>query len=234
MLVCVFLSVATPLSMAAEEKEPAIKTAFASTEVKINVKPGQPSFVAEWKFTNRWGFPMIVERIGNSCGCLKAKAASDKPVETDTQGAIRAVFSPGNRRGIVRKSLHVKFYGHKDTVELIVEANIPSSVTLSARELTWPSSEVSDTKVIDVKTGNGKQFQITNLLGVSDKLYEIRKEVVTADSHYRVHITPLGKPSAGIQTLQVRTNSRDPRDRILAVFLRHHGSSGTSDIPRKQ
>lgn len=196
------------------------KSAFKTTEVKIDVKPGQRSFVAEWEFTNKWGFPMIVERIGNSCGCLAAKAASDKPVETNKSGAIKATFTPGNRRGLVRKSLHVKFYGHKKPVELIVEARIPSPVNLSNQELIWAAGEEPGTKVVNVTTGTGQGFRITRLLGVPEKLYKIRKEVVAKDKHYRLHITPLGKPSPGVQTLQVRTDSKDPRDRIKAVFLR--------------
>ena len=87
--------------------------------------------------------------------------------------------------------------------------------------------------MIDVTTGTGQKFAITGLLGVSEKLYTIRKEVVAAGSHYRVHITPLEKPSSGIQTLQIRTNSRDPRDQVLAVFLRHAKPSVTDSYKSK-
>lgn len=239
----VSVSVTAGAEQAAQNEVLTAKAAFVSTEIKIDIKPGQPSFLAEWNYTNAsalgFGFPMLVESIGSSCGCLAAKAASDKPVKTGESGTIRATFSPGNHRGLLRKSLHVRFYGHTDAVELIVEARIPSPVELSTQELMWTPDKVSDTKVIDITTGTGEEFSITNLLGVSEKLYSIRKEVVVAGSHYQLHITPLENLSPGIQTLQIRTNSRDPRDKVLVVFLRNEkptvtGSSESKPVVSKQ
>lgn len=147
----VSVSITAGAEQAAQNEALTAKAAFVSTEIKIDIKPGQPSFLAEWNYTNAsalaFGFPMLIQSIGSSCGCLTAKAASDKPVKTGETGAIRATFSPGNHRGLLRKSLHVRFYGHTDAVELIVEAHIPSPVELSTQELSWTPDKVSDTKV---------------------------------------------------------------------------------------
>jgi hypothetical protein len=118
----------------------------------------------------------------------------------------------------------------------VAEAHIPSPVELSSQELTWMANKAAETEIIEVTTGTDQKFEITGLLGVSEYLYEIRKEVVTEGSHYRIHIKPTDKVGLGIQTLQVRTNSPDPRDQVLAVFLRHEEAptSKTTQVEPKK
>lgn len=197
-----------------------IKAVFEATEVKIKVEPGQKSFVAEWKYTNPWEFPLAVSEIDSSCGCLAAPALDYKSISQGESSSITAKFTPGNHRGVLRKSLHVRFVGHEKPVELVVEAHIPSPVELSSQMLTWMPKSADLTKTIEVTTGTDQDFQITGLLGVADRLYIIKQETVTANRHYRLHVTPTEVEVTGIQTLQVRTNAHDPRDQVLAVFLR--------------
>ena len=203
---------------AASEKD--IRSAFAATEVKIQVKPGKDSFTAEWAYTNPYELPMVVEHVDSSCGCLAAQTADYNQVTQGKSGKITAEFKPGNHRGTLRKSVHVRFVGYAKPVELVMEAKIPSPVEFSTQELTWTADNSDESQVVDITTGTAKDFQITDLLGVSDSLFTIKKEIVTEKRHYRLHITPTGKASPGIQTLQVRTDSRDPRDQVIAVFLR--------------
>jgi len=166
----------------------------------------------------------VIEHISAPCGCLDAitKPATEEElsgVAPGESGEIRAVVTPGNHRGLIRKSVYVRFFGHDDHVELIVEARIPSQVELSQQELTWTPAEKDESRVIDVTSGTGQDFNITDLLGVSEQLYTIRRELVTAN-HYRLHITPAGTLDPGIQILQIRTDSADPRCQLLTVFLR--------------
>lgn len=195
-----------------------IASAFDSTVVKIPVKPGEESITAEWSFTNHWNFPLSVERFDTSCGCLSGKA--DQPTLSPGQsGKLTAAFAPGQYRGLLRKSLHVRFVGHEKPVELIVEATIPAHVELSTQELVWKSEAKPEAKFIEIKSGTGKPFTLTGLLGVPENQFTILSETVEEKNHYRVSITP--KPGAtGPHCLQVRTDSPDPRDSIQAVFLR--------------
>ncbi len=218
------LFLALSLSASAEEGEKKaskdIRSVFASTEVKIQVEPGKDSFTAEWSYTNPHELPLMVEHVDSSCGCLAAEATEYKPVAKGSTGKITAQFRPENHRGTLRKSIHVRFVGYDKPVELVMEARIPSPVELSTQELIWTEEDGTKPQVIEVTSGTNQDFNITDLLGVSDDLFTIKQETVTEKRHYRLHITPTGEPAPSIQTLQVRTDCRDPRDRVIAVFLR--------------
>lgn len=217
--VCLFSS---GLATGNETVPKTISSAFEATVVQLSVKPNDKAVDAVWNYTNHWEIPLLVERFDQSCGCLSGKVAPSghEAVAPGKSGAIRARFTPSNHRGLLRKSLHVRFVGHEMPVELIVEATIPSTVGLSTRELHWkPDPKSPSAQTIDITSGTGADFAITGLLGVPESRFTITSETLTENRHYRLSITPVGTPGDGIDILQIRTDSPDPRDRVLAVFL---------------
>jgi len=199
-----------------------LASAFTSTMARISVMPDVSSVPVEWKYTNHWDFPLLVEKFDQSCGCLSGKMNPEggKPIAPGQSGVIRAAFTPGAYRGLVRKSLHVRFVGHERPVELVVEAQVPYSVELSAREITWKADAADASQIIDVTSGTGVDFTITGLGGVSATQFQISQKTVEPSRHYRLVITPADGVAPGVHTLLVRTDSPDPRDRVTAVFLR--------------
>lgn len=197
-----------------------IRSAFVATEVKIDVEPSKKEFVAEWKYTNPYEQPLAIDAISSSCGCLAAPKVEFKPIAKGESSSISATFTPGNHRGILRKSLYVTFAMYEKPIELVVEAHIPSPVELSTQELSWTKENKNQPQIVDVTSGTAQDFEITGLLGVPESLFSVVKETVTEKRHYRLRITPTGEPVQNIQVLQVRTDSKDPRDQVIAVFLR--------------
>jgi uncharacterized cupredoxin-like copper-binding protein len=195
-----------------------VAAAFETRVVKLDVMPGETDAPLVWSCTNRWEIPLVVERFEESCGCLSGGADS-VAIAPGESGEIRAKFTPGPYRGVVRKSLHVRFVGHEKPVELVAEVTIPSTVECSTRDLVWITDQFAP-ETIEVKAGTEADFQITGLVGVSEEQFTIDKQVVTEGRHYRLVVTP--RPGAGVGTkcLQVRTDSPDPRDQVIGVFLR--------------
>ena len=196
-----------------------IGSAFAAKVVEITPAAGAGEIAVQWDFKNKWDMPLVVERFEESCGCLSG-VADQKEVAPGKTGHIRANFLPGGYRGTVRKSLHVRFVGFDKAVELVAEVTIPSSVELSSRELVWKGAADTSSKTVDVKAGTDADFTITGLAGVPQGIFSVEQETVTPGRHYRVTITPAGDAGSAIQCLQIRTDSADLRDRVLAVFLR--------------
>lgn len=205
------------IGTATAKETPTLQSAFESTTIHIKALPGEVNIPLEWKYTNHGKAPLMVEKFEEACGCLSGKL-EQQSLETSQSGVIRASFTPGPNRGMIRKSLHVRFVGYEKPIELIVEATIASNVQLSTQQLVWKSSEASTAKTVDVTTGTDTDFHITNLLGVPETLFKITQETLVPLRHYRLQITPLSENS-GSQVLQVRTDSKDPRDQIQAVFL---------------
>lgn len=214
-----FVAALTSCALAAEPL--GIESAFESTTARISAMPDSQDVPVEWTYTNRWDFPLVVERFEQSCGCLSGQSGQADPqaVPPGKTGTIRASFTPGAYRGLLHKSLHVRFVGHEGTVELIVEAKIPHIVEFSERDLKWDADSRSAAKTIEITSGTGANFTIANLGGVSDEWFLIKQETVESRRHYRISITPHKAAPAGIHSLLVRTDGADPRDRVAAVFL---------------
>jgi hypothetical protein len=212
-----------------------IESAFASTVARIDVPSRDQAVPVMWTFRNLWGFPMMVERFEESCGCLSGQAArnQDAPesVPPGETGEIRATFTPGTLRGFQRKSLNVRFVGHDQPVELVAEATIPASVQLSSQQLDWNPADKAEGKTVDVTSGTGTDFSITGLVGAHDSQFSVIQETVTPRRHYRLHITP-AKPRTtdGVSAaIQIRTDSPDQRDQVLVLLLRQ--SPQVAELP---
>lgn len=123
-IVLLFFAVWTGAATAAEP--PSLESLFTSTTAKISTTSNAVGVPVEWTFTNHTASTLAVEKFDESCGCLSGQPQLDgvKPVEPKKSGVIRASFTPGGYRGIVRKSLHVRFVGYEKPIELIVEATI--------------------------------------------------------------------------------------------------------------
>jgi hypothetical protein len=218
------------------KEAPSLESAFTSTTTKISTTSIAVNVPVEWTFTNHSTETMAVEKFDESCGCLSGQAQLQGmvPVEPGKTGTIRATFTPGGYRGIVRKSLHVRFVGHPKSIELVVEANIPSSVEVSNKEPVWVMDEEIKPQIIEVTTGTGEDFNIKSLQGVPESLFKITQETVTPKRHYRIQITPLNVGTPDLQTLQIHTDSKDTRDQVLAVFLRISKTKPVAQIPSKK
>jgi hypothetical protein len=218
-----------PAQAGTEQKElGGIASAFESRVVRVDGAGPAEGKEVVWEYVNHWDFPLVVEQFEQSCECLRGEA--DKhPVKPGDSGSVRAVFSAGPYRGLVRKSLHVRFVGHPDRVELVAEAMIPPTVLLSSHDLSWPAGS-QDSKTVEVSAGSDAEFRITELRGVSGGAFEVSRDTLEAGRRYRLTIKP-GSASAvtGTRCLQIHTDSPDPRDRLLALFLH----TGVAEASRK-
>lgn len=211
-------------------KDDSVGSAFASTVARIDVPSRNQAVPVNWKFTNLWGFPMVVERFEESCGCLSGQKTTES-VAPGESGEIRATFTPGTLRGLQRKSLHVRFVGHDRPVELVAEATIPASVQLSSQQLDWKPAEKAEGKTVDVTSGTGTDFSITGVVGAHDSQFSVIQKTVTPRRHYRLHITPANpRTTEGVSAaIQIRTDSPDQRDQVLVLLLRQ--SPQVAELP---
>lgn len=197
-----------------------VQNAFKSTLVKIEVQPDKDIYPVEWVYTNPNELPLVVQELKSSCDCLAVHHVGPEQLAKGESAKITATFSPGYDRGLIRKSIHVLFVAYDKPVELVVEVKIPSPVKLSAQELTWTAESIDKAQSVDITTETGADFCIMELSGVPDSLFTITKETVTEKRHYRLHIKPADQAAPGIQTLRIRTDSLDPRDQFIEVYLR--------------
>jgi Protein of unknown function (DUF1573) len=208
---------------AAISSERPIADAFTSSSLQVTPSKGALSTAVEWSYTNHWNFPLLIERVDTSCGCLTAYP-DQQPLAPAATGKLRATLTVGSLRGAFRKNLSVRFVGHALPVEISVEATIPTAVALSTQNLSWSAEDsisTNPTKLIEVTTQTETNFSITGLLGVDESQFTIVQKTILPDRHYQLHVTPAqSHPSVPITSaLHIRTNSPDPRDQVLLVVL---------------
>lgn len=172
---------------------------------------------------------MIIEKVDTNCGCLAAQRDRQQ-IAPGATGFLSATLTPGNHRGLLKKSLFVRFATFPEPVEVLAEIAIPSTVLVSEQQLTWTGAGAApkpDTRTVDVTSGDGTAFQITGLVGVPETRFSIEQKTITPGQHYQILITPANPspPEAVSAALQIRTNSPNPRDQVIILFLNQAGKS---------
>ncbi len=224
---CVF-SLLMPVGMATGSGKEHVRSAFESTTAKIEAMPADREVPVEWHYTNHWDFPMIVAEIHGSCTCLggDVKQVNAGEVPPGGNGVIRGHFTPGPHRGLLRKSLRVRFAGHEGLVELVAEARVASTVEITEDRLDWTEEARDETRSVEIHSGTGEPFEITGFTGSAESHYGIEKKTIEEGMRYQLKITPEAGAGPGLQTLLIRTDSADRRDRVKALYLRMPSASG--------
>ena len=193
----------------------AVAAKFDSKEIKTEAEPGAAVVELCYEFTNTGDFPLAVEKFSQTCGCMQG-AWDGVPVEPGARGRITAKLLTRGLRGKVRKSLHVKFFESGD-VELIGEVRIPEVLTYSAQTLRWKVGGETQSKHVDIGVTSKTPV---NVLSVSANDPAFSCELLAGEDArtWRIVITPRDTKTARICVLQVRTDSKDPRDALHGLF----------------
>jgi len=191
------------------------QAAFDTREVKTTVEPGVAVVELCYEFRNNGDFPLAVEGFIHSCGCMVGEW-DGKPVDPGATGRIRAKFLTAGLRGKVRKSLHVCFF-EVGTVELVAEVVIPEAITYSAQTLRWKIGEALKSKEVDIAINPKTPLRVLSVAG-NDPAFSCELLTVEDARGYKIVITPRDTGTARVCVLQVRTDSKDPRDTLHGLF----------------
>ena len=191
------------------------EAAFEAREIKTTVEPGVTVVDLCYEFKNTGDFPLAVEAFSHSCGCMTGEWEG-KPIGPGATGKIRAKFLTAGLRGKVRKSLRVRFLD-LGTVELVAEVTIPEAITYSAQTLRWVMGEEPRSQRVDVVIDPKSPLRVLSVSG-NDPAIACELQTPGDDHGYRIIITPRDTDAARICVLQVRTDSKDPRDAVHGLF----------------
>jgi len=188
---------------------------FDTREIRTGVEPGVEVVDLCYEFTNTGEIPLVVEEFLNSCGCMQG-GWDGVPVAPGARGKITAKFLTKGLRGTVRKSLHVSFV-EGGAVELVAEVRIAEALTYSAQTLRWSIGEALRSQQVDIVISSKAAVRV---LSVSGNSPAFGCELVTVDEGraYRIIVTPRDTAAEDVCVLQVRTDSKDPRDAVHGLF----------------
>ena len=204
-------SQASPASQPPPSKVGSVPVRFDRQEIKTSAEPGVGVVEMCYEFTNTGELPLVVEEIAHSCGCMRG-AWDGVPVQPGARGKINAKFLTNGLRGTIRKSLHVKFV-ECGVVELIGEVIIPEALTYSAQTLRWVIGETARSKQVDIAIISRVPLRVLSVCG-NDPAFACDLQTIEEARSYRIVITPRDTGTARVCVLQVRTDSKDPRDAL--------------------
>lgn len=167
-----------------------------------------------YEFRNSGDLPLVVDRFFQSCGCMLGEW-DGVPVEPGAVGRIKAKFLTKGLRGVIRKTLQVKFV-ECGTVELVAEVTIPEVINYSARTLRWSVGEKPEPRIISIVVKSDRPVHVMSVKG--DAGFDTKLETVEDGRHYRIAITPSDTSAERVGVFQVRTDAKDPRDALQGIF----------------
>lgn len=199
-----------------EAARPSVQTAkFDTREIRTAAEPGVEVVDLCYEFTNTGEIPLVVEEFSHSCGCMQA-AWDGVAVAPGARGKITARFLTRGLRGVVRKSVHVKFV-EAGLVELIGEVTIPEALEYSVQSLRWSLGEAPSAKQVDIKVASKAPVRVLSV-SANDPSFACELQCLEEGRSYRIVITPRDTETLHICILQVRTDSKDPRDALHGLF----------------
>ena len=188
---------------------------FDSREIKIEAAPGAAVVDLCYEFTNTGEIPLVVEEFSHSCGCMQG-ASDGVAVQPGARGKITARFLTKGLRGTVRKSVRVKFV-EAGAVDLIGEVRIPELLVYSAQTLRWVVGEAPRPQRVDIVINPVSPLRVLSV-SANDPAFACELQTLEEARSYRITITPRDTASVRICVLQVRTDSKDPRDALHGLF----------------
>ncbi|MEI6676690.1 MAG: DUF1573 domain-containing protein [Verrucomicrobiota bacterium] len=188
---------------------------FDSREIKTTAKPGADVVEFHFEFTNTGETPLAVEEFRQACGCMSANW-NNVPVPPGAKGDITARLLTKGLRGKVRKSVHVKFF-EAGAVELVGEVEIPEALTYSAQSLRWTVGGAAEPKQVDIAVTTTPPVRVLSVTA-NDPAFSCELQSVDTTGGYRIVVTPHDTAAARVCVLQVRTDSKDPRDALRGLF----------------
>lgn len=186
---------------------------FDTREIKTTAEPGVVEL--RYEFTNTGEIPLVVEGFSQSCGCMKGEW-DGVPVAPGARGSITARLLTRGLRGKVRKSLHVKFVASGE-VELIGEVLIPEVLAYSAQTLRWKVGGEPLSKQVDIVANLKTSVKVLSV-SANDPAFSCELLAGGDARTWRIVITPRDTNTARVCVLQVRTDSKDPRDALHGLF----------------
>jgi len=188
---------------------------FETRELKAVAEPGQAVLELCYNYTNRGDLPLIVREFEQTCGCMEGEW-DGVPVEPGEQGRITSRFLTRGLRGTVRKSLRVRFL-ESGSVKLVAEVTIPEIVSYSAKALRWEVGEEARPKEVDIAISERVPVRVLSV-SANHPMFSCELVPLQEARSYRIIVTPRDTAAPRICVLQVRTDSKDPRDALKGLF----------------
>lgn len=159
-------------------------------KIEISAQPaeGANDLTVEFRFCNRSDHVLAIESVTPGCDCTTA--VSTKTIYLPGEpGTIPLTFHFGQRTGLQKKTVSVKFRGDPKPTILTLTTALPAFIKLQPGLLYWRVGAPPERKSVLVTPTEKQSLRIEKAQAESPD-FSIEVEPVTAGQAYRVWVTP--------------------------------------------
>ncbi len=192
--------------------------------VRITAAPTDTQTVVSFPFVNDGRETVTIDSVQSSCGCTTVELKRTKYAPGE-KGEIKTVFTFGDRTGPQHKTVTVIASEGEKPVTILLEmfVDIPESVTLEPRVVTWKKDGATEAKFLTLRIA--KDFPG---IPYSAQMYSPRSNFrpgtleKVSDGVYRVSLVPLstGDILNEAGEIFVDVKGSDPRKILFYASIR--------------
>lgn len=184
------------------------------TAIEIAAKPADKTVTADFAFRNTTDHPVEIRKIRTSCGCTVAESAK-KSYAPGEQGAVKAVFTIGGRKGKQEKTIIVETSEKKSSDVLILRVNLPDTVKVNKEMLNWNIGDPLEAQSFEVSVVESGSAKVVNALPLGTGFQADLKELEPGKK-YEIVVKPLSTEHPAEAALRLEVTDPGPR----VIYLR--------------
>lgn len=207
-VLCLLLAAALPVGLRALEWE--------NRSQEHRVAPLQEEVGVRFGFVNNTGKPVTIVDIRTNCDCLDA--APDRRVyQPGESGAIRAMFTVGDRLGLYERAITVKTDEGGEPVRLAVRIDVPAAAEVTPRAVEWKTGEPVGARTVELIVAPEISINFSQASVTSDD-FTAALSAVEAGRRYRVTITPQSTATPTSAAVRLRGKDKSGREIVVSAY----------------
>ncbi|MDP0489744.1 MAG: DUF1573 domain-containing protein [Verrucomicrobiota bacterium JB023] len=193
---------------------------FEELLIEHDAKPDEEKVDVDFKFTVEGEGPAVIKRYEAACSCLEARISEGGKLvwQPGESGTVRGVFSVGNFRGTLDKSISVQMADGRSH-QLTVRMTMPELLKIEPKTLRWDEGAKPAPQSFTITVNADEPINIKGLSGTNNEKFPYELETVEEGKRYKVTVTPSNTEQRGFGLLRIATDSRYRKHQSYQAFM---------------
>ncbi len=183
---------------------------------EMRAAPLQEEIEVVFSFVNDSKKPVVVTDIQTNCDCLEAEP-DRKVYQPGERGAIKALFTVGDRLGIYERTLTVQTDEGAGPVRLSLRVDVPAAAEVTPRTIEWKVNDPVGSRAVELVVAPGISINFDQA-AVTSSQFSAALETVETGRRYRVAVTPRSTAVLASAAIRLRGKEKSGRDVVVSAY----------------
>ncbi len=195
-------------------------TAFAlewqNRAQEMRTAPLQEEIEAVFTFINDGKKPVVITDIQTDCDCLEARP-DRKVCQSGERGAIKALFTVGDRLGLYERSITVQTDEGAEPVRLSLRVDVPAAAEVTPRTAEWKVGDPVEGRAVELVVAPELWIHFS-YAAVTSTEFTASITAVEEGRRYRVTIAPQSTATPASAAVRLRGKEKSGRDVVVSAY----------------